>query len=198
MRRTINDLIAHIRALEDELETELIARRRELGVRWEDGRAVFGREMTASHHKLKMSAGRFLAKSGLLEILTAPFIYAVAIPVALLDLTASLFQAICFHVYGLRQVKRREYLVFDRHRLPYLNVLQKFNCLYCSYVNGVLAYVHEIASRTEQYWCPIKHAERLKGTHPRYAAFLDYGDTENYPETLEQQRARLKAETQET
>ncbi|WP_439633315.1 hypothetical protein [Glycocaulis sp.] len=198
MRRTINDLIAHIQALEDELETELIARRRELGVRWKEGRAVFGRELTASHHKLKMSAGRFLAKSGLLEILTSPFIYAVAIPVALLDLTASLFQAICFRVYGLRQVKRREYLVFDRHRLPYLNVLQKINCLYCSYANGVLAYVHEIASRTEQYWCPIKHAERVKGTHRRYAEFLDYGDTENYPETLEQQRARLKAETEET
>jgi len=197
MRRTINDLIAHIRALEDELETELIARRRELGVRWEEGRAVFGREMTARHHKLKMSVGRFLAKAGLLEILTAPFIYAVAIPVALLDLTASLFQTICFRVYGLRQVKRREYLVFDRHRLPYLNVLQKINCLYCSYANGVLAYVHEIASRTEQYWCPIKHAERVKETHLRYAKFLDYGDTQNYPETLEQQRARLKADAEE-
>ena len=194
MARDINELIAHIRALEDELESELIARRRELGFKLTQGRTRFTETVKERHRELKMSVGRFLAESGFLEILTAPFIYAVVFPVALLDLLASLFQAICFRVYGLRQVKRREYVVFDRQHLAYLNWMQKLNCLYCSYANGVISYVQEIASRTEQYWCPIKHATRIKGTHSRYPAFLEYGDTGNYPESLEAQRARLRSE----
>ncbi|WP_271223801.1 hypothetical protein, partial [Streptosporangium carneum] len=82
----------------------------------------------------------------------------------------------------------------DRHKLPYLNVIQKLNCLYCAYANGVLAYVAEIASRTEQYWCPIKHAARVTGTHRRYDGFLEYGDVADYPEGLEGQRQKLKQE----
>jgi hypothetical protein len=56
--------------------------------------------------------------------------------------------------------------VFDRYHLAYLNVLEKLNC---AYANGLIAYVREIAGRTEQYWCPIKHARRVIGAHSHYA-----------------------------
>tara|TARA_R110002072_G_scaffold93904_1_gene207914 strand:- start:186 stop:791 length:606 start_codon:yes stop_codon:yes gene_type:complete len=194
MKRDINELVGKIRELEAELEDRLIERRRHLEYKWTQGRAVFSRDVKTSQRKLKMSAGRFFAKSGILEILTSPFIYAVTLPLVALDLFATVFQWVCFPVYGIRQVKRREYVVFDRHRLAYLNVMQKINCTYCAYANGVLAYVQEIASRTEQYWCPIKHAERVKGEHKRYAAFLEYGDVGSYPDALDEQRAALKAE----
>jgi hypothetical protein len=49
-------------------------------------------------------------------------------------------------------------------------------CVYCGYANGVIAYARKIASRTEQYWCPIKHALRIRDPHVRYAQFLEYGD----------------------
>ena len=81
-------------------------------------------------------------------------------------------------------MRRRDYLVFDRHHLAYLNALEKLNCAYCSYANGLIAYVREIASRTEQYWCPIKHARRLIGAHANYATFEDYGDAEGYQRRL--------------
>lgn len=45
---------------------------------------------------------------------------------------------------------------------------------------------YEIAGRTEQYWCPIKHAMRLKTMHSRYPHFLDYGDAEEYRKRIEQ------------
>jgi len=32
----------------------------------------------------------------------------------------------------------------DRHHLAYLNVIEKLNCEYCGYANGVFAYVREI------------------------------------------------------
>jgi len=57
--------------------------------------------------------------------------------------------------------------------------------MYCSYANGLIAYVREVASRTEQCWCPIKHARRVIAAHDHYAAFLDYGDAEAYRRKLQ-------------
>jgi hypothetical protein len=194
MRTQINELLEKIRALESELEEQLAERRRSYGYRLEQGRLFITREARERQKALKVGLRRYLIDSGVLTILTAPFIYAVAIPILALDVVASLFQAVCFRVYGVSQVKRRDYVVFDRHRLPYLNLIQKVNCFYCSYANGVIAYVHEIASRTEQYWCPIKHANRVAGSHRRYDEFLEYGDVADYPDSLERQRDDLRKE----
>ncbi len=76
----------------------------------------------------------------------------------------------------------------DRYRLRYLNSIEKLNCVYCEYANGVISYVQEIAGRTEQNWCPIKHAMRLKMMHSRYQFFIDYGDAEQYRKRLEEVR----------
>ena len=73
-------------------------------------------------------------------------------------------QAICFRSYRIPRVRRMDYIRLDRSQLAYLNWVETLNCLYCGYANGVAAYVREIAGRTEQYWCPIKHA--LKGQRP--------------------------------
>ena len=194
MRSRIEALFETIRTLEGDLETRLAAKRRSYGYKLKQGRLFISRRARARQAALKVGLRRYLIDSGVLTILTAPFIYAVAIPIFALDLVASLYQAVCFRVYGVDQVKRCAYVVFDRHRLPYLNAIQKVNCFYCAYANGVLAYVHEIASRTEQYWCPIKHAERLTGTHRRYDGFLEYGDVGEYPQSLEAQRQRLRDE----
>ena len=76
----------------------------------------------------------------------------------------------------------------DRRKLSYLNSIERWNCVYCEYVNGVLAYAQEITGRTEQYWCPIKHALRLRTMHRRYSHFLDHGDAEQYRQRIEQVR----------
>ncbi len=109
-------------------------------------------------------------------VLTAPVIYSMIIPALIMDLFVTVYQAVCFPVYGIAKVKRGEFIVFDRHRLAYLNLLQKLNCLYCAYFNGLVAYVREIASKTEQFWCPIRHAKRVRHPHRRYWRFLRYGD----------------------
>ena len=126
-------------------------------------------------------------------VLTAPVIYALIFPLILLDLFVSIYQAVCFPVYGIPKVRRGDYLVFDRYHLAYLNALEKLNCAYCAYANGLIAYVREIAGRTEQYWCPIKHARRVIRAHPRYATFEDYGDADGYRKRQEQlQKDRAK------
>ncbi|MCH9740876.1 MAG: hypothetical protein K0U38_08570 [Epsilonproteobacteria bacterium] len=65
-------------------------------------------------------------------------------------------------------MKRSDYVVLDRYNLFYLDKVEKINCLYCEYFNGVIGYVREIAARTEQFWCPIKHS--------RYNRFFDFRD----------------------
>ena len=70
----------------------------------------------------------------------------------------------------------------------YVNLIEKFHCTYCEYGNGLTGYMTEILARTEQYFCPIKHAHKILGTHRLYQRFLAYGDAADYEARLEAYR----------
>jgi len=186
-------LIEQLRRLEQDIERKLEARRKELQVRVADGRVTFEKRLLAQHRKFRMNIGRFLIASPLRFYLTAPFIYGLIFPIVLLDIFVTTYQAVCFRAWGVARVKRSDYMAFDRHRLAYLNGIQKLNCTYCSYANSVISYVRDVASRTEQFWCPIKHALRVRGVHERYRDFLDFGDAEGFVKNSEQYRQSLRA-----
>lgn len=179
------DLARRIQTLRHEFHVALVRERQALQYRWEHGRALFPREVVDEHRRLKAGLFRYIFRARLLIVLTAPFIYAVALPFLLTDLLVTLYQAVCFPVYGIPQVRRSDYFVFDRGRLRYLNLLERLNCVYCSYGNGLLAYATEIAARTEQYWCPIRHARRIRAPHSRYSRFFEYGNAAQYRRGIE-------------
>jgi hypothetical protein len=156
------------------------------------GKIWFSEEIRREHRRLKTSLVRYVLRSRFLAIVTAPFIYACIIPFALLDLFVSLYQAVCFPVYGVPKARRKDYMAIDRNKLRYLNALEGLNCMYCSYANGLLAYVVEIAGRTEQHWCPIKHARRIQNAHDRYAHFFPYGDALAYRQRIDKVRDDFK------
>lgn len=183
-----------IRRLEQELELEFARRRLEFAYTVRDRAVKFEERVLKRHHELKSGLLRYILGARPLILLTAPVIYLLILPFLMLDLFVSAYQQVCFPVYGIPRVKRSDYFVFDRAQLAYLNGLEKLNCAYCSYVNGLLAYVREVAARTEQYWCPIKHARRIVGAHDRYSRFADFGDAEAYQTELEALRQKLKAE----
>jgi hypothetical protein len=110
-----------------------------------------------------------------------------------LDLFVWVYQWVCFPLYGLARVERAPYFVFDRVHLGYLNIIEKINCAYCSYGNGLMAYAREVVGQTEQYWCPIKHARKVLHAHPYYMGFVDFGDAQAYRTELNVLRARLAA-----
>ena len=184
MNKQISELIESIRELEDELEIELAKRREELRFKIIGRKVRFEQEILEQHRALKTRLSRYIVEARPLVVLTAPFIYVLIIPFLMLDLLVSLYQFVCFPVYGIPKVRRQDHMIFDRHRLGYLNIIEKFNCFYCSYGNGLISYVREIAARTEQYWCPIKHARRVAGAHSHYSHFLDYGDAASYHDKL--------------
>ena len=191
MTPQIAALTDKIRALESELDAALAKRRAELRIGLEHGRVAFEEELLRRHRELRRKLLPFLFGAKPLVVLTAPVIYAGILAFLLLDLFVSVYQAVCFPIYNIAKVRRADYLVFDRHHLAYLNALEKLNCAYCTYANGIIAFTREVAACTEQYWCPIKHARRVIGTHERYVAFDDYGDGEGYQKRLATLRKAL-------
>ncbi|MGZ3319880.1 MAG: hypothetical protein ACXU9C_02755 [Xanthobacteraceae bacterium] len=135
MNPKIAALTTKIQILEAELEAELAQRRAELRVGLEKGRALFEEEILRRHRELRTRLSTYVLNARPSVVLTAPIIYAVIVPLVLLDLFVTVYQSVCFPVYGIPKVRRREYLIFDRHHLAYLNALEKLNCAYCSYAN---------------------------------------------------------------
>ncbi len=176
MDHRLDELAGRLRALEEEFEREIDARRARFHYSVARGRVVFEAGVRREHARLRKRTLAFLRDSPLGSLVIAPFVYGLALPLLLLDAAIWLYQQVCFRVWDIARVKRGDYIVLDRHHLGYLNGVQKLNCLYCSYANGLVAYVEEVAARTEQYWCPIKHAIRVKATHRRYRDFAEYGD----------------------
>lgn len=197
MPSRLDDLLESIAQREREVEHELNRARRQWHYRIASGRVRFARDVRQAHRRLKQSVPRYLRESNPLNLLTAPIIYALVVPVALLDAAFTVYQYSCFPIYGIARVRRAKYVVIDRQHLAYLNVIEKLNCAYCGYANGVFAYVREIAGRTEQYWCPIRHAKRTTQPHAHYREFVDYGDANGYHSRLPVLRDKLKGRNDE-
>ena len=192
MPSQLDDLLDRLTHLERQVEEEAARAGEAWRYRIEAGRVRFEREVRQAHLRLRQGLPAFLRESNPISLLTAPVIYSMVLPIALLDLWASVYQWVCFPVYGISRVRRSAYVVIDRQHLAYLNAIEKVNCVFCGYGNGVFAYVREIAGRTEQYWCPIRHARRVRAPHAHYREFVDYGDAEGYHRRLPMLRKELK------
>ncbi|MFA7683117.1 MAG: hypothetical protein WCX94_03180 [Candidatus Dojkabacteria bacterium] len=105
-------------------------------------------------------------------LVSTPFIYSMIIPTVILHIFIQIYQQVCFRLYGIPIVEQREYLVYDRQLFSLLNPIEKFNCLYCSYVINLFRFATEIGARTERYWCPIKYYRKIVETHSQYDKFV--------------------------
>jgi hypothetical protein len=185
-------VVDRIRVVQADLEREINTRQRRWEYRAHRGRVWFDRELRAAHRRLRQSIPAYVLEGNVLSLLTAPVIYSLLIPFVVLDFWVTLYQWVCFPVYGIARVPRRRYFAIDRHKLAYLNAIEKVNCTFCSYANGLIAYVREVAARTEQYWCPIKHARNVPVPHSRYHLFFEYGDAQRYRRDLVPLRDTLR------
>ena len=184
-------ILARIRELQDDLEADFERRRAAFRYGFSNGRVQFEEEIRRQHREMRVRFSTFLRRARPMTIVTAPVIYAMIVPFVILDAFVTVYQAVCFPAYGIDKVRRADFIRIDRHHLAYLNALQKLNCVYCGYCNGLIGYVQEIAGRTEAYWCPIKHAARIGTHHAYYAQFVDYGDADRFEEGLQEMRATI-------
>lgn len=191
MNDRIQQLLDQITALEDDLRTALSEQPSTMFFQIKGKRVEFERSIKETHRRLKRNFFRWLITDRPQNLITGPIIYAMIIPLIITDIFITFYQLTCFPIYGIKKVRRGDYIIFDRQQLSYLNFIEKFHCTYCAYGTGMIAYISEIVGRTEQYFCPIKHARKILSTHSRYARFLDYGDAEDYEAKLEQYRRAL-------
>ena len=194
-RTVLEDLQARLSAtrqeIESEFETELAEQRERFRYTLHRGRVRFERDIRELQRRYRVGLVKYVVGAPLGFILSAPLIYGLIVPLVFLDVAVTLYQHVCFRVYGIPLVRRRDHIIVDRQHLAYLNGIEKLNCIYCGYANGLIAYVREIAGRTEQYWCPIKHARRSADPHDHVDSFVDYGDAETYRANLKQIRGDL-------
>lgn len=191
MNERISRILAQMAALDDELRDAVHEQESRMFFQIKGKRVEFERTVREAHARLKTGLLRWLLTNRPLNLVTGPVIYAMIVPLLMLDLFVSFYQSSCFPIYGIAKVRRGDYIVFDRHHLGYLNAVERFHCTYCEYANGLIGYLREVIARTEQYFCPIKHARKILGTHGRYNRFLDYGEADAYQAKLEAFRVAL-------
>jgi len=191
MNERISQILAQMAALDEELRTAVREQESRMFFQIKGKRVEFERSVKEAHKRLKTNFFRWLVTNRPQNLITGPIIYAMVVPLLMLDLFVSFYQWACFPIYGITKVRRGDYIVFDRHQLGYLNFIERFHCTYCEYGNGLIAYLREIVARTEEYFCPIKHAHKILGTHGRYNRFLDYGEADAYEAKLEAFRKAL-------
>ncbi|MES2205449.1 MAG: hypothetical protein V4525_01480 [Pseudomonadota bacterium] len=191
MSDKIRSILNKMNELEGELQKALQEQTTGMFFEINGKRVQFEDDIKKIHRQLRVKLLNWISNSQWQNWVSIPFIYSMIIPLIIFDLSITLYQAICFPLYKITKVRRENYIVFDRNYLEYLNFIEKFHCTYCSYGNGVVAYGREIIARTEQYWCPIKHAHKVVGSHTRYAKFLEYGAAENYHTKLIELREDL-------
>jgi hypothetical protein len=195
MNGDISRLLDEMRGIQEQLERRFDSARETFRYSVENGRVRISLEVRELQRRYRISSLRYLLGANLSSLLTVPVVYSMLLPLLIVDLGFSLYQQTCFRAYGVPLVTRRRYMVNDRHKLAYLNSIEKVNCTYCGYANGVMAYAREIISRTEQHWCPIRHARHVPDAHKRYPRFFPYGDAVSWHEKLQEKRRELVEES---
>jgi len=190
--KKIDEIREKIIELESELEEEFKKKHKEFFYKIENNKIKFEERIIKEGKSMITSSIKYITSFPVAVIFTIPFIWAMMIPALMADISVSIYQAVCFPIYKIPKVKRKDYILMDRYNLFYLDKVERINCWYCEYFNGVIAYVREIGARTEQFWCPIKHSKTPKEKHSRYDKFFDYGDYLKYKEELAKRRGDFK------
>ena len=192
MRLTIKELLVKIDQLNNTLQKEHARLAEKYGFSINQQRIVFIEKFKKINKGWRIPAWKYVIPKNFRHLVSIPFIYIMIVPAVILDFFVSLYNWTALPLYRIPPVKRKDYIVYDRRFLDYLNVIQKINCLYCSYVNGLFAFAGEIGARTERYWCPIKAAKKPKTRHSWYGDFADYGNPEEWNEKFNNQEVFRK------
>lgn len=182
MKSQINAILSEIDKKKAELKIEYSKLKKKYGFTLQKGKIVFNSDAIKANKKQRKSILETIFTAEVREILSFPFIWMMLIPAVILDLGLFIYQNTAIRLYWIPLAKRSDFIVFDRQQLDYLNLIQKINCIYCSYVNWLFAYAVEVAWRTEYYWCPIKNAKKTLWWHSKEKYFADYGDAEWFKE----------------
>ena len=188
MNDKIREIVEEIENMKLKLSEEIAEQESHISYEIHNGYVKFENEVLLKQKKNMKNLLAWLREVPFLHFLAAPIIYGMVIPAVFLDIILFIYQQVVFRIFKFKFLKRSEYIIFDHQYLGYLNPIEKVNCLYCSYFNGLMQYASAVAGRTELYFCPIKHAKKVIHEHDYYDSFLSYGDADDYQEKLKELR----------
>jgi hypothetical protein len=192
MNNKIQDIIRKMEELNRKLGEEYSKLAKKYGFSIDEQKIIFLKRFKERNKAFRIPSWKYVIPKDIRHLLSLPFIYMMIIPIVILDIFVTVYHLVAFPLYEIPWVKRKDYIIYDRKFLDYLNIVQKVHCLYCSYVNGFLAYAVEIAGRTERYWCPIKAAHKPITNHDWYEDFADYGNPEEWMKKANDPTAFIK------
>lgn len=192
MNDKIKEIMADIEEMKIKLSEEIEEQERHISYEIKNGYVQFEKDVFLKQKENMKNLFSWFSEIPFSHLLTSPIIYGMIIPAIVLDIILFLYQHIIFRIYKFEFLKRSDYIIFDRQYLGYLNFFEKLNCMYCSYFNGLMQYASAIASRTELYFCPIKHAKKIAYQHDYYDEFFIYGDEKEYQIKLKELRKQFQ------
>ncbi|RKZ87995.1 MAG: hypothetical protein DRQ39_03210, partial [Gammaproteobacteria bacterium] len=100
----IKQLIDQIKLLEDELTDELHQQEDQLLFQLKGKKVRFEQSIKQAHRKFKTDVWQWLFGLHPINLITAPIIYTMIVPLVVSDLFVSFYQAVCFPVYKITKV----------------------------------------------------------------------------------------------
>ena len=194
MSDKIKEIMEEIESMKIRLGEEIAQHEKDISYEIQNGYVRFEKEVLDKQKENMKNLFTWFRDIPLLHLLASPLVYAMVIPAIFFDIILFVYQQVIFRIFKFKFIKRSDYILFDRQYLGYLNSIEKLNCLYCTYFNGLMQYAAAIAGRTELYFCPIKHAKKVAYQHDYYDKFFSYGDEEKYQEKLETLRKKSQKE----
>lgn len=192
MNSKIKEIIEQMEELEEKLKTEIETHEKDISYEIKEGYVKFEESVLEQQKRMMKGLVAYFGETPLSHLLSSPLVYSMVIPAVILDIMLFIYQNIIFRIYGFEFVKRSDYIIFDRQYLRYLNCIEKLNCMYCAYFNGLMHYAAELAAKTELYFCPIRHAKKTLYKHRYHKDFLMYGDGDDYQTKLKEIREKIK------
>ena len=188
MSDKIKEILNEIEALKVKLGEEIAEQEKHISYEIKNGYVRFEKDVFEKQKENMKNLLVWFREIPLLHLLSSPIIYAMIIPAVLLDIILFIYQQAVFRIYKFKPIKRSDYIIYDHQYLGYLNSIEKLNCLYCSYFNGLMQYAAAIASRTELFFCPIKHAKKVAYGNDYYELYFEYGEGDDYQTKLKELR----------
>ncbi|WP_309496276.1 hypothetical protein [Sulfurovum sp.] len=188
MSDKIKEILVEIEALKAKLGEEIAEQEKHISYEIKNGYVRFEKDVLEKQKENMKNLLAWFREIPFLHLLSSPIIYVMVIPAILLDIILFIYQQVIFRIYKFKFIKRSEYIIYDHQYLGYLNPIEKLHCLYCSYFNGLMQYAAAIASRTELFFCPIKHAKKVAYEHDYYDIYFEYGEGDDYQIKLKELR----------
>ena len=109
----IREVLEEISRLEQELGQIIQSQQQRIRYRVEGTKIRFEQAVRESHARLRKSLPQWFLESSPRNVLSAPVIYAMIVPFVILDIGLTVYQAICFRLYGVPRVKRSQFIVLS-------------------------------------------------------------------------------------